>query len=209
MKKQDIFKYKFESFDNEYNFYVNNTNKLAYEGILFDDSHSKILIGPKKAGKTFLSNLWKIKNKALIYNNNMKEILFNKKNVLIEDIDLSLNQENTFHIINHCKNLNLKILITSGMNVNEINISLPDLSSRLKLFKQLIIKQPDDDMLLNILTKLFTEKQFIINSTEIFDYILNRANRSYDNIIKIVNDIDKLSLEKKRQLTIPLIKEIL
>ena len=64
-------------------------------------------------------------------------------------------------------------------------------------------------MLLNILTKLFIEKQFIINSFEIFDYILNRANRSYDNMIKIVKELDTLSLEKKRQLTIPLIKEIL
>ena len=79
----------------------------------------------------------------------------------------------------------------------------------MQLFKFLYIHQPDDDMLLNILTKLFIEKQFIINSFEIFDYILNRANRSYDNMIKIVKELDTLSLEKKRQLTIPLIKEIL
>ena len=64
-------------------------------------------------------------------------------------------------------------------------------------------------MLLNILTKLFIEKQFIINSDEIFSYILNRANRSYEDMFEIVNKLDTLSLEKKRQLTIPLIKEIL
>ena len=64
-------------------------------------------------------------------------------------------------------------------------------------------------MLLNILTKLFIEKQFIINSHEIFNYILKRANRSYEDMFRIVNKLDTLSLEKKRQLTIPLIKEIL
>ena len=53
------------------------------------------------------------------------------------------------------------------------------------------------------------EKQFIINSKEIFEYIMRRAERSYEAINDIVNKLDILSLEKKRQLTIPLIKEIL
>ncbi len=70
-------------------------------------------------------------------------------------------------------------------------------------------KYLDDDMLLNILTKLFTEKQFIINSHEIFNFILKRANRSYEEMFNIVQKLDTLSLEKKRQLTIPLIKEII
>ena len=64
-------------------------------------------------------------------------------------------------------------------------------------------------MLLNILTKLFIDKQFILNSNSIFNYILKRANRSYEEMIKIVEKLDKLTLEKKRQLTIPLIKEIM
>ena len=53
------------------------------------------------------------------------------------------------------------------------------------------------------------EKQFIINSNEIFEYILRRVERTYIGIYNIVNRLDVLSLEKKRQLTIPLIKEIL
>ena len=64
-------------------------------------------------------------------------------------------------------------------------------------------------MLLKILTKLFVDKQFVINSNDIFPYILKRANRSYEEMIFIVEKLDSLSLEKKRQLTIPLIKEIL
>jgi len=64
-------------------------------------------------------------------------------------------------------------------------------------------------MLLNILTKLFTEKQFIINSHDIFEFIIKRANRSYEEMFTIVKNLNNLSLEKKRELTIPLIKEIL
>ena len=64
-------------------------------------------------------------------------------------------------------------------------------------------------MLITILTKLLIEKQFIINKNDIFEFILRRVNRSYQGIHDIVNKLDILSLEKKRQLTIPLIKEIL
>ena len=41
------------------------------------------------------------------------------------------------------------------------------------------------------------------------DYIFVRVNRTYYDIYLIVEKLDKLSLEKKRQLTLPLIKEIL
>ena len=81
--------------------------------------------------------------------------------------------------------------------------------SRLKTFTNLEIDQPNDEMLLTILTKSLVERQFIINSKEIFEFILRRVDRSYQAIDDIVNKLDILSLEKKRQLTIPLIKEIL
>ena len=64
-------------------------------------------------------------------------------------------------------------------------------------------------MLIHVLTKLFIEKQFIINSHEIFQFILKTANRSYEDMYYLVKKLDTLSIEKKRQLTIPLIKEIL
>ena len=93
--------------------------------------------------------------------------------------------------------------------MNDIKFKFNDLSSRLRTFSYLEINQPNDEMLLTILTKLLIDKQFIIKSHDIFDYILRRIDRSYEGIYEIVNKLDILSLEKKRQLTIPLIKEIL
>ena len=73
--------------------------------------------------------------------------------------------------------------------------------------KWIQLKRNFKNVKLHMLGKLQTNK--VKHAVEIFDYILNRANRSYDNMIKIVKELDTLSLEKKRQLTIPLIKEIL
>ena len=48
-----------------------------------------------------------------------------------------------------------------------------------------------------------------VNDNEIFEFIYKRLNRTYLDINIFVEKLDRLSLEKKRQLTIPLIKEII
>ena len=122
---------------------------------------------------------------------------------------INLNEENIFHIINHCISNNLKILITSNFYLFEYNFKIIDLLSRLKIFDHVSIKKPDNEILINVLTKLLTEKQFIIKNKNIFDFLLNRVNRTYEDIFNLVNKMDKLSLEQKRQITIPLIKELI
>ena len=57
--------------------------------------------------------------------------------------------------------------------------------------------------------KLLYDKQIIIKNSEIFFYITKRINRTYVDLYNFVEKIDKLSLSKKKQLSIPLIKELL
>ena len=71
------------------------------------------------------------------------------------------------------------------------------------------IDLPDDELLMNLMLKLFKDKQIIIKNPEIFNYILRRVQRSYEKIFLLIEKIDRLSLEQKRQLTIPLIKELI
>ncbi len=209
MIKQKIFKYKFNKKNTDSDFYVNETNFDAYQNIHNINYNNIYLKGPIKSGKSFLADIWVKQNNALLYKDNFEVLLSRKRNIYIDNINKYFDEESLFHILNHCKFHNLHILITSRYEINEINFKLNDLISRLKVFTYLKIQQPDDDMLINILTKLFIERQFVINSQEIFMFILKNTNRSYENIINVVNRLDKLSLEKKRQLTIPLIKEIL
>ena len=198
MTKQKIFNYKFNKLSNSENFYVNSTNSDAFNGIINNNNLFLFLTGPKKSGKTVLGEMWLKKNSGIEYNNNFENILQKNKNILIDNFDLLKNEENLFHIMNHCFLNNLKILITSEKFVNDFNFKLNDISSRLKIFENYQINNPDDDMLLKILTKLFIDRQFIINTTDIFEYILKRSNRSYDDMYNIVKKLDTLSLEKKK-----------
>jgi len=210
MSNQTYFNYQFSEKKDQENFFVNITNSNAYNTIISNSFDQNIfLFGPSKSGKSHLLNIWKQINNAIIFNNNFNEIIESKKNVVIDDILLKESEEEIFHIINHCKSNNLKILSTSSIDLGNHNFNLPDLYSRLRYFYYLLIKAPDDEMCKIIMTKLFYEKQIIIKNKEIFNFIFNRITRTYQNIYLLVEKIDKLSLEQKRQLTIPLIKEIL
>ena len=164
MIKQKSFNYKFnDKNDNELNFFVNKTNFYAFNALINNDTKFSFLYGPKKSGKSYLSKIWLKKNNAIEYNNNYDELLNGNNNILIDNI-IFYDQEKIFHIVNNCILNNLKILITSDIKINSIDFKFNDLSSRLKTFSNLEINQPNDEMLLAILTKLLVERQFIIKS---------------------------------------------
>ena len=192
-------------------FFVSTSNKKAYNFILNKkiDNQKILLIGPNKSGKTHLGKIWQKNNNAISYENNFEIILNYKKNIFIDDFLKNINEEQIFHLINHCSINKLTILLTSNKEVFEHNFLLKDLVSRLKTFNLLRINLPDDDLIINLIIKLLHDKQIIIKNKEIFHYILKRIERSYEEIFLLIENIDKLSLEKKRELTIPLIKKLL
>ena len=192
-------------------FFVSTSNKKAYNFILNKkiDNQKILLIGPNKSGKTHLGKIWQKNNNAVSYENNFEIILNYKKNIFIDDFLKNINEEQIFHLINHCSINKLTILLTSSKEVFEHNFLLKDLVSRLKTFNLLRINLPDDDLIINLMIKLLHDKQIIIKNEEIFHYILKRIERSYEEIFLLIENIDKLSLEKKRELTIPLIKKLL
>ena len=210
--KQKIFNYSIPSKLDLENFYVSKPNVEAYNFVITNNDIIKntIIVGPNKSGKTHLGLIWINNNNAINYNiKNYKFSLNNKKNIFIDNFFENLDEEHLFHLINHCFNHNLKILLTSNKFLNEYNFKYPDLSSRLKSFNILKINIPNDELIVNLLIKLLSDKQIIIHNSEIFSFLLKRINRTYENIYMLVEKIDKLSLEKKRELTIPLIKELL
>ena len=74
----------------------------------------------------------KITINALIFENNIDEIISQNKNILIENIFYDFDEEKIFYLINHCISHKLNVLVTSDINLYEYNFYLPDLLSRLK-----------------------------------------------------------------------------
>ena len=210
MSNQKVFNYQFPLNKDLQNYFVNHTNQKAYDLTIIDDFDQNIfLFGPKKSGKSHLASLWKENNNAIDYDKNLAKVINTKRNIVVDDmLDIS-SEEDLFHLINHCKLNNLKIYFTSSIDIQTYEFKFKDLYSRLREFFYLEIKSPDDEMCKMLMIKLFSDKQIIIKNNEIFDFILKRLGRTYLEINILVEKLDRLSLEKKRQLTIPLIKEII
>ena len=210
MNEQIFFDFKSNPVLDINSFFVNRTNEKAFSLITNGNFlENIILVGPRKSGKSHLANIWKNNKKALIFKNNIDEVISQNNNVLIENLFYDLDEEKIFYLINHCISHKLNVLVTSDIDLYEYNFNLPDLLSRLKIFNYVSINKPDDEILINVLTKLLMEKQFIIKNKEIFEFLLKRVNRTYEDIYNLVIKMDKLSLERKRQLTIPLIRELI
>ena len=210
MNEQIFFDFKTNSLLDINSFFVNRTNEKAFSLITNGNFFENIiLVGPRKSGKSHLANIWRNNKKALIFKNNIDEIISQNKNVLIENLFHDFDEEKIFYLINHCISHKLNVLVTSDIDLYEYNFNLPDLLSRLKIFNYVSINKPDDEILINVLTKLLMEKQFIIKNKDIFEFLLKRVNRTYEDIYNLVNKMDKISLEKNRKLTIPLIRELI
>ena len=210
MNEQIFFDFKTNSLLDINSFFVNRTNEKAFSLITNGNFFENIiLVGPRKSGKSHLANIWRNNKKALIFKNNIDEIISQNKNVLIENLFHDFDEEKIFYLINHCISHRLNVLVTSDIDLYEYNFNLPDLLSRLKIFNYVSINKPDDEILINVLTKLLMEKQFIIKNKDIFEFLLKRVNRTYEDIYNLVNKMDKISLEKNRKLTIPLIRELI
>ena len=208
--EQSFFNYNLRPNFSISDYFVGNSNIEAYNLLTNNKNINNLfLIGPPKSGKTHLSFIWQKKFNAIIYDNNIKQILENTSNVIVDNIFDNINEEEIFHIINHCTSVNCKILVTSNIKLNEYFFKLKDLSSRLKTFININIDLPDDELLINLMTKLFHDKQIIIKNPEIFHYIIKRVHRSYDKIFHLIDKIDNLLMKKNKQLTIPIIKELI
>ena len=208
--EQNYFNYNLKTHSSIDDYFIGDSNKDSYDNLINNNiSKNFFLNGPNKSGKSHLGLIWKKKFKAISYKNNLKQILDKRSNVLIDDFFKDINEEDIFHIINHCNLNNYNILIISSVSLFDYKFKLKDLSSRLKTFINIKINLPDDQLLMNLMIKLFNDKQIIVKNPEIFNYIVKRVDRSYEKVFILISKIDKLLFEKNKQLTIPLIKELI
>ena len=208
--EQKYFNYNLKTHLSIDDYFIGDSNKDSYNQLVNNNfSKNFFLNGPNKSGKSHLGLIWKKKFHAISYNNNLKQILDKKSNVLIDNFLKNSSEEDIFHTINHCNLNNLNILIISSISLFDYEFELKDLSSRLKTFINIKINLPDDQLLMNLMIKLFNDKQIIIKNPEIFNYIIKRVDRSYEKVFILIDRIDKLLFEKNKQLTIPLIKELI
>jgi chromosomal replication initiation ATPase DnaA len=209
------------SHDLSYNiddYIVTKANEYAYQyvtnQIKWQSIYPNILaiIGNTGSGKTHLAHIWQQNNNASFIDlSNISDHIrfFTIDYFIIDGLEKIIDAENQiFHFLNYIINSNKKLLITSNCPLDKLGVKLQDLSSRLNSIYNIAIDDPDDILVNILLQKQFANMQLHVDA-EVSKYISSQIPRSYEKIKHIAIELDKFSLLKKRNITIPLFKEFM
>ena len=182
--------------------WIDNFSKSKVNGL--------VIIGPMASGKSHLISTLKNKYKILEAEevNEEKINILELKDLIIENIEKIENHYFFLHIVNIVKEKNFKVLLTSRQPIKELNIRLEDLESRLLAYAHSKILLPTDDVLRGIIIKISKDKGLLLSDT-VINYILSHVERSYSIINGFINELDQLSLIRKKKITIPFIKNFM
>jgi chromosomal replication initiation ATPase DnaA len=168
-----------------------------------------LILGKHGSGKTHLCNIF-AKNQDnstfIDLEKTPPELFFNLTNaMIIENIEKITCETTLFHLINQAYEQEKFLLMTASTYPS---FALRDLQSRINATQKFLIKTPDDELLQAILLKHFTDKQLKV-SREVLNYLFARSIRDFHFIQELVKAIDLTSLQEKRNVTLPLVKEVL
>ena len=223
INKQFALPLKFRSIKNRENFLVSKSNQEAVkliENSKFWKTRNKInsipgavIHGPKGSGKTHLSRIFeKLVNANYLTSlkSNCLEKVIEGKNFILDDFipGKKFPSELVMHFINQVTYNECSVLFLSRLSPFEMNWNLEDLNSRIRSLVSSEIKLPDDVLLYSFMVKYSNDKNLILSDKKII-YILKRLDRSFENVIEIIDRLDIYSLEAKKKVTYKNIKTIL
>lgn len=202
---------------NDKDFIVSVANENAYHYLMSwpQWSHPCLSIyGEEGCGKTHLSHIWQEKTQARYlsgqdFNQVQLEDLFEGENLFIlDDAENIDREENLFHFYNYILDQKGGALFLSAASPSQWKVSLPDLSSRLKVIPAIHIHAPDEALLARLIDKLFQDLQLQVDE-DVISFLLKHIERSFESARLWVEQLNAASLIQKRRITIPLVREVL
>ncbi len=213
---QQIIKFNYEQSFNKNDFFVSKSNehivKLLNNWPKWEKNFLNIS-GEKLSGKTHLINLFLKKFKGLnieaeSLNNEIINNIKIHQNIVLENLDNSINEKLFFTLINIIEQDNKYLLVTSIEPIVDIDFKLKDLKSRTKNFILQNIEKPDDELIFALILKNLSDRQISLDK-KLIDYIIKRIGRSYSKIFEFIYKIDEISLKKKKSINLKIIKDVL
>ena len=223
INKQMALPLKFKSINNRENYLVSKCNIEAVkliENSTFWQNRKKInsipgaiIYGPKGSGKTHLCSIFK-ENVNCDYLTSLSTTCLDQviegKNFILDNFlpGKEYPAELVMHFINLVTHKDGSILFLSRQSPFEMNWKLDDLNSRIRSLISSEIKLPDDVLLYSFIVKYSSEKNLFLSDKKII-YILERLDRSFESVIKVIDRLNTHSLEINEKVTYKIIKMIL
>ena len=98
--------------------------------------------------------------------------------------------------------------LTRARQVKKWKITLPDLRSRLETVPVTKIRQPDDLLFSALIVKHISDRQLAVDP-DVVQYLVTRLERSFSEVRRVIELVDKMALAGNRKITKPFIRELL
>lgn len=171
-----------------------------------------ILAGPVGSGKSHLATIWREKAGAVeihpVKGAGAEEAAAAGP-LLFEDVDRrGFDDQALFHVINNVRQHGHTLLMTTRLWPMSWPVELPDLRSRLKAATVVEIGEPDDELLSQVIVKLFADRQLFVDD-RLVSYMVARMERSLDAAQTLVERLDRLALARGSRITRAMAQEVL
>ena len=217
----------------------NNVNKSSLEGFFTSQENSHLLsllkdsdflddlfiYGTKESGKTFLlqamcnsySSVSKLSlyiplKKVMNYGVEIFESLENIDLICVDGIEEAISkiewEKAIFNLINKALISETRLILTSSKDLKSLNFLLPDLESRIRKFQSYELHPINDKDIFDALKYISKLTSINLGDKEA-KYLVTYSQRNISNLVHILESLDQLSMEMKRKITIPLIKEVI
>ena len=217
----------------------NKVNKSSLEGFFTSQENSHLLsllkdsdflddlfiYGTKESGKTFLlqamcnsyssvskSSLYIPLKMVMNYGVEIFESLENIDLICIDGIEEVISkiewEKAIFNLINKALISETRLILTSSKDLKSLNFLLPDLESRIRKIQSYELHPINDKDIFDALKYISKLTSINLGDKEA-RYLVTYSQRNISNLVHILESLDQLSMEMKRKITIPLIKEVI
>lgn len=198
-------------------FVVSDCNRTAYDTVvLWPHWQDRVLwlCGPAASGKTHLLHVWAARAQAHLME--MHQLMENPVDNFAGQHALALDshdeaplpEEPLFHLINHVREEQKWLMIAHPHPPARVVCRLPDLQSRLNALALVRLQEPDDNLLMALIMKQFSDRQLAVEP-DVVAYLAARTERSAQAIARLVANIDATALEHHKRITLPFVRQVL
>lgn len=130
--------------------------------------------------------------------------------VCIDDLDRIAGsndwEQKLFALFNEMRDLKKPLLFAANSSPKGLRLNLPDLETRLSWDLVYRLQAIDEQTLVIALQHRARSKMFDLPD-EVIEYLIRRVSRDTHTLFSILDKLDKASLQSKRKLTVPFVKE--
>lgn len=158
------------------------------------------IVGPAGAGKSHLAAVWQAESGAALIDapdltaQTVPEAVGEARNAVVDRVDGRIDEPALFHLFNMVVERGGSLVILARTPPARLEITLPDLASRLATLPVATIGLPDEALLAGVLAKHFADRQVLVRD-DVIAYLVNRMERSFDAAERLAHRMDRAALE--------------